>query len=136
MKAYQTKAPIIAGTSYSEVHKNAFAHFLRVKAVSKRKPYIRSVYFGKEKIFLQFFWEHLFQKSLPERVRRLKYFACALDLLMHSRMPPVTKVHPSKNHELLHRFCGMTKTGDIFFVQVKEDRRKGQKWLMSVFPLN
>jgi len=41
---------------------------------------------------------------------------------------------PNKMSEILHRFAGITKDGDNFFVQIKENKKNGQKWLVSVFP--
>ena len=35
---------------------------------------------------------------------------------------------------MLHRFAGITADNHLFYVQIKEDKRKGQKWLISVFP--
>lgn len=68
-------------------------------------------------------------------MRRLKYFPCAIELIQKSRFEPESKENPNKRTEILHRFTGVTKENDIFFVQIKEDKRTGQKWLISVFPL-
>jgi hypothetical protein len=74
--------------------------------------------------------------SLKEKIRRLKFFPCALELIEHSRLNPVSKDNPNKNSELLHRFKGETKQKEAFFVQIKEDKRSGEKFLISVFPEN
>ncbi len=34
----------------------------------------------------------------------------------------------------LHRFYGQTKSGELFCVQIKQDKRTGRKDFMSVFP--
>ncbi|MBI2444397.1 MAG: hypothetical protein HYV42_04130 [Candidatus Magasanikbacteria bacterium] len=70
-----------------------------------------------------------------DKIRRVRYFPCALELLQHSRFDPESKENVDRRSEILHRFAGITKNGDKFFVQVKEDKRSGQKWLISVFPL-
>ncbi len=45
---------------------------------------MRSAYFNKEKIFLDLFWTHLFMKqNQRDRLRRIKFFAVAIDLIMN-----------------------------------------------------
>jgi len=63
MKAYKTKASKLAGTDFHEVRKKAFALYQNIQRRSHRRPYIRSAYFKKEKIFLALFWQHLFDKK-------------------------------------------------------------------------
>ena len=36
--------------------------------------------------------------------------------------------------EILHRFAGLTKNRELFYVQIKEDKRSGRKYFMSCFP--
>ena len=136
MKVYQLKAKIIPGTSYKEVEKIALKIFKEIKSKSKRIPYIRSEYFNNEKVFLNIFWSHLHEKQLPERLRRLKYFDCALDLIKNSKMEPVKKVNPKDKTVLLYRFTGKTKGGDIFQVQIKENRKSKRKDFISILPPN
>lgn len=62
MKAYQTKTAKLSGTDFHEVHKKAFAIYQKIAKKTKRRPYIRSAYFKKEKIFLTLFWPHLHEK--------------------------------------------------------------------------
>lgn len=136
MKSYQTKAKKFTGSDFREVHKKAFGLYKQIKKKSKRRPYIRSVYFKKDKIFLELFWQHLFDKpNWRDRMRRLKYFPCAIELIRHSHFEPESKENPNRRTEILHRFGGVTKEKDMFFVQIKEDKRTGQKFLISVFPL-
>jgi len=52
MKTYKTKTKRLAGTSYPEIRKKAFGLYQKIKRKSKRKPYVRSAYFKKNKIFL------------------------------------------------------------------------------------
>ncbi|MFH1253557.1 MAG: hypothetical protein V1664_04490 [Candidatus Uhrbacteria bacterium] len=134
MVVYKTKSKKISGTSYSEVYKQAQVLFKQIQKRTKRRPYVRSAYFQKEKIFLDFFWEHLRQKSPRDRFIRLKLFAAALDVLRDSCQEPVSQENPHVSGEILHRFAGITKEGEIFYVQVKQKKRSGQKYFMSCFP--
>lgn len=134
MKAYRTSTQKITGTSYSEIEPRARYLFNIERKRTKRNPYIRSAYFKKDKVFLTHFWNHLSQKRQRDRKRRLQYFACALDLIRHSRVEPVTKENPNKSGELLHRFAGITEDNEIFYVQVTENKSTGNKYFISVFP--
>jgi hypothetical protein len=133
MKIYESKFGKLAGTSYSEIEREARRLYNDTARRTKRKPYIRSTYFNKEKIFLALFWEHLNQKPRKERKARLKYYQCALDLLRNTPHAPSTKPNPNGRQELVHRFAGETKDGDLFYVQIKEDLKSGNKHFMSVF---
>lgn len=134
MIPYRTRFGKLPGTSYKEVHKKAREIFGGIKHRTKRKPYLRSAYFNKQKVFFDFFWTHLSQKGYPERVRRLKYFKAAVELIRESRNHPTSMQNPSKESEILHRFAGLTKDKELFFVQIKEDKRTQRKQLMSIFP--
>lgn len=132
--SYQTKTGRLPGTNYKEVYKKAQDIFKDIKRQTKRKPYLRSAYFLKQKVFFDYFWIHLFEKQRPERFRRLKYFAAAIELIQKSRNHPVSMQNTSKQSEMLHRFTGKTSDGEIFYVQIKENKRKETKQFMSVFP--
>ena len=134
MQYYKTKAGKLPGTSYKEVHKQARAVFNQIKKRTKRKPYIRSAYFNKQKIFFDFFWVHIAQKREPDRVRRLKYFQCAIEVVKNSRINPKIMQNPANIQELLHKFGGVTKEKEKFIVQIKENVRTNRKQLMSIFP--
>lgn len=135
MQVYKTKAKIITGSDFHEVHQRAFGLYVEIKKKSKRRPYIRSVFFNKNKIFLDLFWHHLFEKkNWRDRVRRMKFFGCAIELIQKSRFQPKTKENPNKTSELLHRFYGVSADDQLFYVQIKEDKKKDQKFLISVFP--
>jgi hypothetical protein len=136
MKIYQSKHNKFAGTSYCEIEKKARLLYKSEARKTKRRAYVRSIYFDKDKIFISLFWEHLNQKPQRMRKERLKYYQCALDLLKNTRFDPVTKPNPNGSSEMLHRFAGVTKDGDLFFVQVKEDLKSNNKFFMSVFSPN
>lgn len=68
-------------------------------------------------------------------MRRLKCFPAALELIEKTRITPISKDNPNQRDEILHRFYGRTKEGDAFMVQIKEFKRTGQKYLISVFPI-
>ena len=134
MIAYQCKNSKIAGTDFKEVARKARLFFHSIESRTKRQPYIRSAYFDKEKIFLNYFWPHLDQKSRRERLKRLVYLSCAIELIEYSRAKPTSKIDPNQKDELFHRFTGLTKKKELFYVQIKEDLKSKKKYLMSVFP--
>lgn len=135
MKIYSCKKSKIPGSDYKEVNSQAFLLYQKIRKKTKRRPYIRSAYFDKSKIFLELFWQHLWGKqNFRDKIRRLRYFPCALELIENSKMKPLSKKNPNKFSETLHRFGGITKDGDLFFVQIKEDTKTNEKWLMSAFP--
>ena len=136
MIPYQTKIKKLPGTSYSKVRKEALFLFNQIKKRTKRRPYIRSAYFNKQKIFFDYFWSHLFQKSPKERTKRLKYFEAAIEVIKESRNHPTSEENPHKKSEILHRFVGLTKEKELFYVQIKENKRSGKKYFMSCFAQN
>lgn len=134
MIPYQTKTKKFPGTDYREIHSQVLSIFRRIKSKTKRRPYVRSAYFKKQKIFFDYFWKHLWQKSWKERTKRLKFFLCAIELIQNSHQEPVSIQNPNKKSEILHRFAGLTKDKELFVVQVKEDKKTDRKYLMSIFP--
>ncbi len=134
MNYYKTKRNKIAGTSYSEIEKKGRKVFNFVKAQTRRSPYIRSVYFRKDKIFIKLFWGHLYDKYPKDRIRRMKYIDCGFDLIRNSKIDPITRENFKAKNELLHRFYGKTKGGETYVVQIKENKRTKRKDLISIFP--
>lgn len=135
MKAYPAKSPPISGTDFHEIRRQAFGLYEEIRCRSKRRPYVRSAFFNKEKIFLDIYWQHLYdQRNWHDRMRRLRYYSCALELIQHSRFEPTSKENPNKRSEILYRFMGITKNQEVFYVQIKKDINTGQKFFMSVFP--
>lgn len=136
MKACRVKANKLSGTNYKELHKKARYIYDQIKKRSKRKPYVRSAYFKKDKIFLDLFWSHLFEKNhFGDFTRRLKFYPCAIELIRHSNLEPASKENVGKRSEILHRFAGITGDSELFYVQIKETKRTGKKWFISVFPV-
>ena len=133
MIPYQGKVKKLAGTSYKEVWKKAQLYYSRIKKRTKRKLYIRSAYFNKQKIFFSYFWIHLSQKGWKQKTDRLRYFPSALELIRKSRNKSSIRVNPNNKNELLYRFAGLTKNKELFFVQIKENVRTDRKYFMSVF---
>jgi hypothetical protein len=136
MNFYQSKLNAIGGSDYGEVHRVALDAYKKIAKRTKRRPYIRAVYFKKAKVFLGAFWDHLWQKSWEDRTRRLKFYLCALDLIQNSRLDPETRDNPNNFKEVVHRFSGKTKDGQIFCVQIKERKKDNEKYFISVFPYN
>lgn len=137
MQYYKTKARKLPGTHWWQVSKKASGLYKEITSKTKRRPYVRSAYFDKQKVFLGLFWQHLHEKeNIRDKVRRLKYFPCAIELIQKTRVEPISKENPNRPGEIVHRFAGSTPDNELFFVQIKEDRRTNQKWFMSVFPLD
>lgn len=134
IKSYHTKNKRLSGTRYTDVYDAAHGLYSKIKRKSKRRPYVRSAYFKKDKIFLELFWRHLDQKNWRDRARRMRYLPCAIELIENSHFNPESKDNPNNVSETLHRFRGITRDKYNFFVQIKEGKRTGQKWLISVFP--
>jgi len=131
---YRTKAKRFTGSDYKEIRRKALASYNIIKGRSKRRPYVRSAYFNKEKVFLGIFWSHLYDKNYWDQTRRMKFFDCAIELIQKSRFNPVSKDNPDIPSEILHRFAGFSGN-ELFFVQIKEDKRSGRKSLISIFPI-
>lgn len=137
MKVFKTKSVALAGTNYKEISKKAFVLYNGIRRKTKRRPYVRSAYFKKEKIFFDLFWNHLFKKkNWRDRLRRMKYFGCAVELLEKSHCEPVFKYNQGNPGEKLYRFYGNAKSNELFCVQIKENRKGKQKCLISVFPVD
>lgn len=135
MQIYKTKTKRISGSDFREVNRKAVYIYSKIKKKSKRRPYVRSAYFKKEKIFLELFWKHLYGKeNWRDRMRRLKYFEAAIELIQKSRFKPVSRENPNKPREMLHRFYGITADSELFFVQIKENAKNRQKFMISIFP--
>lgn len=135
MQTYKTKTKKLAGTSYPEIRKKAYAIHQKIKSKSKRKTYIRSAYFKKDKIFLDLFWSHTFEKNYWDQMRRMKFFDCGIELIRKSNYEPTSKENPNKAGEILHRFAGVSADNELFFVQIKENKSTSKKFLISIFPV-
>ncbi len=135
VEIYRTKIGKIPRLDYRRIYEMCQRIYKNIRSKSKRRPYVRSRFFDNEKIFLELFWVHLYDKNKKERISRLQYFLIALDLLKNSRCKPTSKENVNNKAELLHRFYGVTPQGEEFFVQIKENKHSGQKYFMSVFPV-
>jgi hypothetical protein len=136
MQVFQSKHNKLPGTDLEEIVKLArHEYHIIQKRSPRRRPYVRSSYFTKDKIFINNFWEHLNQKSPKERVRRLKLYTCAIDLLRNSALEPDTIYTHVDMNVGLHRFYGQTKSGDYYCVQIQENKRNNRKEFISVFPV-
>lgn len=134
MKIHKTRFTRLSGSDYREIHSETLMLYRKISTKTKRRPYIRSAYFHNDKIFLDYFWHHLWQKNWRDRIRRLKYFGCGLELIQRSRIEPMSKQNPNKSSEILHRFAGLSQDNEIFYVQIKGDKKTDQKSLVSIFP--
>ena len=132
MKVYRSNLSKLPGRSYNDVERTARKLHRAIERRTKRTPYVKSVYFQNQKVFLNVFWTHLNQKPRADRKRRLKLYALAIDLIENSRVVPLTKDNPNGKNERVHRMAGVSKENEVFYVQIKEDA-KGRKYFMSVF---
>lgn len=121
MDYYQTKVRRLSGITISETKRAAHVLYRQTVKSSRRRPYIRSAYFNKEKIFLDNFWPHINQKSHYEIPRRLRFLPCAIELIQFSRVKPLMTVDRHNPQDRLYRFKGLSVEGNIFYVQIKED---------------
>lgn len=134
VQIYRTKAKRLPGTHWHQVIKKAFGQYKKIKSKTKRRPYVRSAYFNKEKIFLELFWNHLHEKAnIRDKTRRLKYFPCAIELIENSKYSPTSKENPNRSSEILHRFIGSTPQDEVFFVQIKEEKKADKSGLFQYF---
>ena len=136
MNLYKSKLLSLPGSSLSEVIALARHEYHVIqKRTPRRVPYVRSRYFTKDKIFINTFWEHTNKKSPQERVRRLKLYTCAIDLLRNTTIPPNTIHTNTDKNTSYHQFYGITGDGVAFCVRVNENKRNGRKDFTSVYPI-
>jgi hypothetical protein len=136
VKIYQSKHDKLPGTSYEELVKAARKIYHDIEKKSKRTPYIKTnnhSYFAGRKVFLNMFFVHLNQKSRIDRKRRLRFFSLGLDLVKNTKFEPIIKQNPNAKSETLYRFGGISSDGELFYVQLKGNKR-GNIYLMSVYP--
>ncbi|MGH7237654.1 MAG: hypothetical protein ACREGF_03915, partial [Candidatus Saccharimonadales bacterium] len=132
MSAFKSKYGKLAGTTYDEAVRSARREYRTIQHLTKRQPYVRSKYFDGDKVFINIFFNHLVQKRKGEQLQRAKLFLCAIDLLRNTTNSPQTIFKRANLNEILHRFEGFTKDGELFYVQVKQNKRTGRKDFMSV----
>jgi len=133
MHYFPVKSTKLSGAgSDKEILKRASDYFRALMCRTKRQPYIRSAYFGKQKIFFTYFWKHLYQKPPRQRKEKVLFLPCAIELVQKSRNTPTSKPNPNKKSELLYRFYGVTRNKEKFYVQVKENVNTKRKEFMSI----
>lgn len=134
IRPYHCKTKPLVGHRFVEIMPRARGVFRALQKQTKRRPYVRSTYFHRDKIFFDFFWQHLQQKSVVDRARRLKYLPCALEVLRKSRHDPVTFVDIRRPGIIKHEFVGVAPDGMRFSVVVQQDRGTDKKQLLSLYP--
>jgi hypothetical protein len=134
MEYYKVKSDPIPGKHTAEVAKIARQAYKQASKSTRRQPYVRCKYFNNQKVFISSFWEHLNQKSLLDRRRRLKLLPCAIELMRDANLKPMTQQNPADSRAVVHRFFGETKSGVRFCVQVSETKLSKKRYFMSVFP--
>lgn len=132
MKGYRCRQGVVGGKDYAEIVRKARHIYHDIARQTKREPFIRSAYFDKDKVFLNSFWTHLNTKRQNDRKRRLRFYACALELIQNTRIKPEI-VHETMS-ELIYRFSGLTASEESFIVQIRQETKNGRKYFTSVFP--
>ena len=130
---FQSRFEKLRGSNDKEVFYEARRVFRRYDN-KRRLPYVRSKYFGGQKVFLNMFYTHLGQKSPKEQRKRIAFVACAIDLLKNTRIAPLFSDGFDGRKGEYYRFQGMTKSGEKFAVQVTKDK-KNNRYFMSCFPI-
>lgn len=134
IRAYQCKTKSLSGHRFVDIIPQARKLLRALQKQTKRRSYVRSTYFHKDKIFFDFFWQHMQGKSVVDRARRLKYLSCALELLQKSRIDPITFMDENHPGVIKHEFRGNAPDGTIFSVIVQEDRKTNRKQLLTLYP--
>ncbi|MDR2672188.1 MAG: hypothetical protein LBC35_02620 [Coriobacteriales bacterium] len=129
MEFFKSRHTNLSGSNDRELYHKARAIQQAMTAGSRRRPYVRSKFFNRQKVFLDIFWTHLFAKNPGERRRRIALFACVVDLVQNTTYQPEIYV---RGNERFYRFFGVSKNGVRFAVQIKQDRKKAL-YLLSVF---
>lgn len=135
-KIFRCTSLPLSGHRYGDIMPQARRLFREIQKKTKRRPYIRSAYFRKDKIFFDYFWVHMNQKSAIDRARRLRYLPCALELMKESRNAPKTFVKITEPGIIHDQFIGIAGDGSAFSVVIKQERATGKKYLLSIFPLD
>lgn len=133
-RVYTSKYSLLPGSAYDEVISRAHREHNFIKRRTKRQPYVKSKYFSGDKVFLNIFWNHLVQKRRGEQTVRAKLYLCAIDLLRNTTFDPESIFGYDRPNEILHRFKGRSREGQLFVVQVRQNKKTGRKDFMSVFP--
>ncbi len=134
MNIFQSSKSKLPGTNGTELYRYANAIYKKIASRTKRRPYIRSKYFKKEKVFLDYFWGHLETKNWNDRVRRLTYYNCAIDLIMNTTSRPEIVSNPNNRSQRFYRFRGKTREGERFAVQIMENINGTEKLFISLYP--
>ncbi|MDR1300331.1 MAG: hypothetical protein LBK50_01340 [Candidatus Nomurabacteria bacterium] len=132
MNYFKIKTRPISGSNLKEVSKKMLREFHDIEQRTKRRPSVRCKAFENSKIFIGEYISHQNQKKRADRLRRLKFFPCAIDLIENTTEKPTEKV--LKSGEVLYRLYGIAGNGQKFIVQISKNQNTGNKRLMSSFP--
>lgn len=134
-RLFRCRSRPLTGHKYADIMPQIRQIFRALQRQTKRRTYVRSAFFKKDKIFFDYFWIHINQKLKHDRTRRLRFFACALELLRVSKNPPRTFIKKELPNVIYHEFLGQARDGSRFAVIIKQHRDSGKKYLLSLFPL-
>lgn len=137
MNIFESKYSLLSGKTHKDAIRLARGIYSTIKKRNRRRqPYVRSMYFNGDKVFIALFWDHLAQKKQEEQTRRIRLYECSLELIRNNRFSPTTITDRQNGNILLHRFTGKTKEGQLFNVQIKQSKKSGRKDFISCFPIN
>jgi hypothetical protein len=131
-KYYKSKYGQLSGSNLKEIRKKA--HRIEDEWVvrSHRQTFIKSAY-SNRRVFTDEFWNHLVNKSFrTDKIRRLRLYKCALDLIANSHFEP--KITYDRGRER-YEFYGLTANEEAFCVHIYKDKKNGH-YFMSCFPEN
>jgi hypothetical protein len=129
---FKTKTAPVSGSNMAEVTKKVMRLFHDIEKRTKRRPYIRCKIMNNDKVFIGEYIMHQNQKTGRDRLRRLKLFPCAVELIERTTYPPTKKI--LRSGEILYRFYGDAENNQRFVVQISENPKTHNKRLMSSFP--
>lgn len=130
MGVYHTKCEALSGTSWKETHAAAKDAHKSYIGSARRRAYIRSPLFQRDKVFIDTYWRTLGTRNFRDRQRRLSFLPCGLELIKHAHFSKQEVVESKRRY---YHFDGVTPAGKSFSVHIKEDGA-GRRYLMSVFP--
>jgi hypothetical protein len=132
MNYFKIKTRPIAGTDLKEVTKKTMLVFHDIEKRTRRRPAVRCKALKNARVFIGEYLTHQSQKMRIDKLRRFKFFPCAIDLIENTNERPTFKV--LKTGETLYRLHGIAGNGQKFIVQISENPKTGNKRLMSCFP--
>jgi hypothetical protein len=132
MRYFKIKTRPITGTNLKEVTKKSMSIFHDIEKQTRRRPSVKCQVLGGNKVFIGEYLAHQNQKMRLDKLRRLKFFPCAIDLIENTTEKPTEKT--LRSGETLYRLYGIAGNGQRFVVQISKNPKTDNRRLMSSFP--